>query len=251
MKVLIGSRERLDFSAKRIFGKRIVLFVEPQFYEEYKEKHPDLEIVDIKENNKGIGYLYNQFVDYTLKNGEKYYLCCDDDIYGLKKRTTGKLENVKEEDIDRFLKEGESIIRTMELAKLGASFQAYNWTYSGILKFNVPVWALVFIDAEAIKKCGGYDEDIKVLNDYEMQARVLSEGYRTASWYEFAFAHKMRTGKGGAEYLYDNNSVVDYACTKIFQRYKDFCKIIVKDNHRMNEVRINFKKLYENASVKI
>jgi len=61
----------------------------------------------------------------------------------------------------------------------------------------------------------------------------------------------MRTGKGGAEYLYDNNSVVDYACTKIFQRYKDFCKIIVKDNHRMNEVRINFKKLYENASVKI
>jgi len=245
MKILVGSRQRLQFSLKKIFDKKIVLFVEPQFYDEYKKENPDLEIVKLEKNDAGFGYFSNALIDYTLKNKEKYYLFSDDDIYGLKKRITReKSETVKPEEIDIFLKEGEAIIKNFDLAQLSVSFIGHNWYYEKPIKMITQGWGLVFIDAEKLKKAGGYDENLKMFNDRELTARLLLNGYKTATWNEYMFVHKMATQKGGLEVFYRNGELVKEHCIYLMKKYPDYCKIIKNDKHKMFEPNYSWNKLY-------
>ena len=241
MKVLIGSRERLNFPVKKIFND-FVLFIEPQFFDEYKKEYPSIEIVKLKENNKGFGYLLNSMVDYTLENKEKYFLFTDDDIYGLKKKVGKKL--IKIDSVDKFLEEGYIIIETLNLAQLGVSFQGHNWYWNNSLKMNTAVWGMGIINAEIIKKIGGYCEKIKLFNDYEITARLLSCGYQNACWYDYAFEHKMKSKKGGAEFLYAKNQIVNEAVFYLNQQYPCCSRIIKHEKHGIYEIRFNWKKLY-------
>jgi hypothetical protein len=242
MRVYIGSRNRLKFPAKKIFGNKIVLFIEPQFIEEYKKEHSDLEIVDIKENDKGFGFMLNSMLKYAKEKGEKYFLFSDDDIYGLKKRKLdGKLE--KMQSIDEFLLKGESIIDNLELAQLGVSFQGHNWYYQKPLKINTAVWGMGFMNAEAINKIGGYDENLAIFNDYEITARLLLAGYKNAVWYDYAFEHKMRGMPGGVDFIYKQKDKIDGAVFYLIQKYPNFTKVIKHEGHQINEVRFNWRKI--------
>ena len=241
MKVYIGSRNRLKFPAKEIFGKRIVLFVEPQFIEDYRKKHPELEIVDIGENDKGFAFMLNAMLKYANEKGEKYYLFCDDDIYGLKIRKEKKLVRVK--DVDKFLKQGESVMETFGFSQLGVSFQGHNWYEEGLLKPNGAVWGMGFMNVRALTKIGGYDGKLAIFNDYEITARLLSGGYDNAIWYYYTFEHKMLGMEGGLDFIYKQKDKINGAIATLVQRYPYATKVIKHEGHQQNEIRFNWKKL--------
>jgi hypothetical protein len=244
MKVLIGSRQRLDFPTKKIFPD-FVLFVEKEEFDIYKKKYPANEIVCLKESNKGFGYLMNSMVDYTLERGDRYFFSCDDDILGLKKRTTGiKLISIdKPEDIDLFFKEGDIFISAMDLAQLGVSFQGQNWYWGDPLKLNTAVWGMAFLDAKAIKAVGGYITEVPLFTDYEITARLIKNGYKVGVWYDYAFDHKMKGIKGGNESFYKNQDIVNHSINYVSQRYPECTKIIFHENHGINEIRFLWNKI--------
>jgi len=235
MKVLVGSKNRLNFTIDK-YIPNIVLFVEPQEYEMYKKSRPNLEIVQLKKNNGGFGYMMNSMVEYTLENGEDIFLFADDDIFGMKRKDNQPF------NVDEFLKEGEEMIRKNKFSQLGVSFSGHNWYYHKDLKLKQPVWCMGFMNAKDIKSVGGYSENLLIFNDYEISARLLMSGRTNATWYKYMFVHKMKSMDGGASYLYNQPDLIKEQCEILKKRYGSACKIIYNKTHQLSEIRFNWNK---------
>jgi GT2 family glycosyltransferase len=237
----VGSKDRIHFCKILDIFPQAVLFVEPQDYNKYKEAFPNNEIVQLKENDKGFGYMLNNLVDYTLTNGDKYFLFADDDIFGLKERTEeGKMKNI--EDKEGFFKRG---LKLLELGyvQVAISFMGHNWYEEKMFKDTVGAWGMWFGNAEAIKKVGGYLEDLPIFNDWEMSARLILGGYKNCCIYRYAFVHKMKSQSGGAMSLYQKGDRVTAGVQMIRAMYPQSSKEVYVPNHGLLEVRFDWNKL--------
>ena len=235
MIIATGSKNRVDgMTALKVF-KDPVIAVEPQDFKEYREKHPDKNIIRIADNDKGFGYMLNALVDYTLNVGQKYLLFFDDDIQNVTRK------DKKPFICEDFIKEGEKLMKEKGLAQLGVSFSGHNWYEEADLTERNACWGLVFLDAEVIKRIGGYDEKLVLFNDYEITARLLLKQKRVMSWYKYMFHHKMRGAKGGANTFYDQEDLVKKQILYLKGRYGDYVRVIWHSKHKMWEIRFNWR----------
>jgi hypothetical protein len=189
----------------------------------------------------GFGFVMNEIVKFSRENGEKYVLFSDDDIFGLKKRERGKLRNMKGGETQEFLAKAEEIMKEKDLAQLAVSFIGHNWYEKESIKSPSGCWGMVFLDVDKITEAGGYETYTKLFNDFELSARLLKKGYKTATWYDYAFEHKMDSMTGGAHDIYRKNEILKGYCKEIMKNYGDECKMIVSKTGK-NELRFNWKK---------
>lgn len=234
------SKNRLDFTIGRVLGEKVILFVEPQDYESYRA-NTDLELVKIAKNDQGFGYVLNQIIDYSLDKGVRFVLFADDDIFGLKDKSGKRVE-----DVDLFLSQGIGIMDKEGYSQLMVSFSGHNWYTKVDIKENVGCWGMIFLDVKKISSVGGYDTGLKIFNDWDMSARLLQAGEKTACWYQYQFEHKMKSKKGGAFALYQNQSFMKEQCDKIVLRYGNAARILFHEKHQQYEVRFQWKKLFRN-----
>lgn len=243
MIIAMPSKNRVDgMTALKIF-KYPVIFVEPQDLEKYKEKHSDKKIVCIDKNDMGFGFVLRKIVDYTIEQGEKYFLFVDDDIFGLKRK------DKKDFDIDDFTKEGEEIMDRYELAQLGVSFGGHNWYHKSKFKRNTAVWGMGFMNAEKIKAVGNYNEKLMLFNDYEITARLIINKQRVLSWYDYMFLHKMGAAEGGANTFYKKQDFTKGQIKLLYMPYQKYMKIMYHKKHKLWEFRFNWKKLEKDVIV--
>ena len=111
--VFVGSKKRLDYTIHKFF--KHTLFVEKDDFENYSKINKHKEIVQLKDSNRGFGYLLQSMCEYAKDNNIKYFLFADDDIYGMKSRKH------KEFIASDMIKRGVEIMKKNNYAQLGVS----------------------------------------------------------------------------------------------------------------------------------
>jgi hypothetical protein len=237
IKIVSPSKNRLDYTIDKVFPL-VDIICEPQDAEKYRERVGENALIVMPENDKGFGYVMDFLVRHYHLAGQKYILFADDDIYGLKQR------NGKPVDLNRFLFEAEEIMRKENYAQLMVSFAGHNW-YVKDQKFKekVGAWGMVFLDVEKITEIGGYDTRLKIFNDWDLSAKLIVRGFKTACWYDYMFLHKMKSKDGGAMGYYKDSDFMKVQCGYMLKRYGDKVKVIFHKKHNQFEVRFKWNKL--------
>jgi mRNA-degrading endonuclease HigB of HigAB toxin-antitoxin module len=238
--IVSPSKNRTNCTIQKVLGDSVQLFVEPQDKNKYQTDNntKNLKIEVIDKNDKGFGYVLSKITDHYLKHNIRYVLFADDDIYGLKTKKGNKLKN-----INKFLEEGLEILQENNYAQLMVSFSGHNWYTPDKIKEYVGCWGMVFLDLKKIKEVGGYDTDLFIFNDWDISARLIRHGHKTACWYDYKFEHKMKSKKGGAFELYENNDFMLEQCKKMMAKHGPTIKIIWSKTHKQYEIRFLWKKV--------
>ena len=236
MLIAIPSKNRLNYTAGKLFPGH-TLFVEPQDYLKYKEIFPEIEIVSIRENDKGFSYVLNFIVDYTLSKGEKYFLFVDDDIWGVKRKDKIPF------DYQEFLTEAEAVIRKNDYAQLGVNFMGHGCFETEEMLEDKAVWGMGIMDAEKIKASGSYDKNLILFSDYDITAQLIMKGYKIGVWNKYMFLHKMKSQEGGAMTYYKQAELIKTNCEYIQKKYGKLCKMFFNESHGIWEVRLNWKDI--------
>lgn len=232
----IGSKSRPNFPTAKVLQGGTVL-VEPQDASLYKMLHGETaRIITLPENDKGVTYMFQHLLEQVHRDGHKYFLYADDDIFGFKNKDKTPF------DMDTCFKEGVAICEEKGYSQLMISFQGHNWFSKEILKEKIGAWACFIGKTEDFLAVGGYELSLPLFADWEMSAKLITKGYKTACWYQPMFAHKMRGLKGGAEILYKDSSNVQRSIEIIKQKYGEEVVREV-EAHGQKEIRFNYKLL--------
>jgi len=233
MKVIIPSKDRLDYTAGKFFDE-YTLVLEPQDYDKYEHDKK----IKLKDNDKGFGYLMKSIADYVLEEGEKYFLFVDDDIFNI----TCRDGEYKQQEM---IQEALGIMEKNKLSQLWVSFKGHNWYEEKELKIGAgAVWGMHFSNAEHIEAVGNYLEVLKIFSDYEITARLVKRGFRIGRWYKYMFHHKMKSQEGGASFIYEKKNLMMEQCQLLKRLYGDTVRVFINDKHGgLPEVRFNWRKL--------
>jgi hypothetical protein len=237
MRIVVPSKNRIDYTIDKVLGKDMTLFLEPQDKEKYKERTEGSQVVIIPKDNMGFGYVLKYIVDWCYSRGERYILFADDDIFGLKRK------DKKEFSVSDFLLEAEKIMKENYYAQLMISFSGHNWYYKERIKERIGAWGMVLLDLKQITEIGNYDSCLKIFSDWDISARLISKGKKVACLYDYMFLHKMKSKDGGAMEYYKNNNFMKVNCLYMKKKYREKVKIIFHKEHNQFEIRFNWKKL--------
>lgn len=239
IRVASPSKNRLNYTIDKVFDDYpIDIFVEPQDEKAYKERiRPIDTLIVIPENDKGFGYVCDYIAKYYKRIGIRHYLFADDDVFGIRSRKGAKI------DIRKMLSEAEREMLRGGYAQMMISFGGHNWYVKEKFKENVGCWCMIFIDSNKIERSGGYDTHLKIFNDWDMSARLLTSGFKTACWYEYKFLHKMKSNMGGAMAYYTDDNFMKTQCGYLLKRYGENIRVIFHQTHNLYEVRFKWKKL--------
>jgi len=231
----IGSKSRLFFDMSKIVSGA-TLFVEPDEFPDYFLMYGErFNVVKLKDNNKGFGYLLNSMLNYAVENRFNKYIFCDDDIFGFKFRD---IKSNLLNEIDKMYK----LIDDNKYTQLAMSFIGHNWYYDGMVKEKIGAWGFIANFTKAIQSVGGYDENLPIFNDWDMSAKLIKLGYKTACYYDAMFIHKMKSREGGASDIYKHKELLEEAEEMLRGRYGDKC-ITNKIIHNQKEIRFKWSKL--------
>lgn len=242
--VLIGSKGRPHLPCLKWISDPVVV-VEPQDYAAYKEKNPQLDIVVMEQNDKGFAHMMNNLVRVCLERGHRYFVFSDDDVYGMRARNTieEKFKKVQHEQAREYLN---GLVREAEkqgLAQVAVSFAGQSWGAKKAWQYNFGAWGVHVTDARAVKAVGGYDESLLIFNDWEMSARLIQCGYRTARNNLVTFEHKMKSMEGGAAGIYQMPDKVKAAAESLTRKFPGIARVVFDEAHGLWEVRFNWKAL--------
>jgi hypothetical protein len=229
------------------------VFVEPQEEKLYRASHPELTYHIHPKSEGGFSFMMNQLVKKTLDMGQRYFVFTDDDVFGLKARNSclDRFQRVKNEEAVSALKKTRDSAQKAGLAQMTVSFAAVAWAATKDFQLNAGAWGVHVTDAEAVKMVGGYDESLIIFSDWELSARLMVSGYRTAKTNLVCFEHKMKSMSGGAEGIYAQREKIEKSGREIIRRYgSDVCKLVWVESHGQPEIRFNWNKLVEKYRLK-
>lgn len=232
--VFIGSRKRLDFPMSHI-ARGGTLFVEPQEWTAYASKHgKNFNLVKLGKNNGGFSYLLNEMLRHAERKKWKEYFFCDDDITGFKSRTKKSL--AKE------IAEMKWLRAKGGYAQLMMSFAGHNWFFKEDVKEKIGAWCFVLNETKAMRSINGADEELVIFGDWDVSARLIEAGYKTAAYYGCMFNHKMKSQEGGAADIYKDQSNMIASAERLIERFgMEVVKVVMRKGQP--EVRFSWKKL--------
>jgi len=230
---LVGSKSRILFPLHR-FTTGASLFVEPSEYEDYRRLHGGrFAVQQLSRNDGGFGFLLNSMAAYARTMGYEYYWFLDDDITGFKFRN-------KSSTFATEIQRMESLARSNGYSQLMMSFQGHNWYTKEDIKERIGAWCCVLNKTDDILSVGA-DEELPIFNDWDLSARLIQSGKKTACYYGAMFVHKMKSHEGGAGAIYAKRTVVDMAIEILQRRYGSAVKTVVA--HGQREPRFRWGKL--------
>jgi GT2 family glycosyltransferase len=218
--------------------------VEPQEFDAYSAAHPKMNIEALPKDNGGFSYLMNQMVKRTLDSGERYFAFTDDDVTDLRDRESicGKFRRVA--NVEERLFQLFDFAESYGLAQLAVSFAGQSWAAREAIKKDVGAWGVHITDAQAIRAIGGYDESLPCFGDWDVSARLIQAGHRTARTNLITFVHKMKSHPGGAEDVYQASERVKEAAFRVSAKFPPGCATVRwVPSHGLHEVRFNWKRL--------
>lgn len=242
IRFITGSRKRISLPLLKWCPDPIVL-VEPQEFEEYKKTHVTLEVYSHPKDNGGFSYLMNEVTRRTLLKGHKYFMFTDDDVTSIRERYFINDKFRKPQDIKKTLATMVSLAELHGLAQLSMSFSGQSWAAKQEMQPNVGAWGVHLTNAQAVQDVGGYDESLICFGDWDISARLIQAGYRTAKTNLISFVHTMKSHPGGAEDVYKQKEEVRRAADRMAAKFPGAATVKYIEAHGLYEPRLNWKKL--------
>jgi len=234
--VFIGSKSRLLFPMAKLYYP-IHLFIEPQEKEDYTALYSHWhKIIVMPKNDCGFPYLLNQMLKHAAENRIEYFMFSDDDIRGIVDRRN------QPTDLDKVFREMINIMQAKKYSQFMLSFIGHNWFTKEDIKEKIGAWGIMINRTADLVAVGGYDDKIKIFNDYDMSAKLIRDGYKTACYYKYMFKHKMKGMDGGAAGIYKQPEIMTNAIAYLKNKYGSDCVREV-EKHGQKEIRFNWGKL--------
>lgn len=216
----------------------VVLVVEPQDYKSYKEAHPDIKIIKIPRNDKGIAYVRNQI----LKNDNTWHWVLDDDISGFYFRQGTKMIKAPGNKIlNRYAK---NITTNENIVVAGFEYQQFAWSANKPYKYNTYCDVAVMINGKVANENKiAYDETLPLKVDRDFILQCLTKGFLSVRTTLFAFsAPKNGSNKGGLkEIAYDVGGKEESASKLMVAKWgTQICSMNYKNDGRP-DVKIEWK----------
>lgn len=245
--VYTGSKARFAMPIVRwLPPHHIKVFVEPSEADEYFRRYPDADLVVLGKNDGGFGYMLNSMVQHALEIGQRHYMFSDDDVFGLTARESmnKKFHRIDGDLAASVLQKHMHLARDNRLAQLAVSFAGHSWGARRATDESIGAWGMFVADPAAAASVGGYDETLPIFNDWDLSAKLLLAGHRTARTNLLSFQHKMKSQPGGAQTIYDRAERVQQAAMELQARYgTEAVRVKHVAGHGLVEPRFNWKKL--------
>jgi hypothetical protein len=223
--------------------KNLFYFIEPQDLEKYKKYETIFNIIDIKENDKGFGYLMNFINEFCLSIGEKYYIFIDDDVTKIMERKKEKTKELNPEEIKNNFLELEKDAIENNFSQLGLCYINHRFDFTKIFIENF-CFCVFLNNAQDIKDIGGYDIRLKIFSDSELSARLMYNKKKCAIKTNFVFVHQMGKNKGGSDIFYKNKELSKEMTQIIINKIgKEFVKEIYHEKYNMFLPRFSWSKI--------
>lgn len=224
--------------------KNLYIVVEPQEYEQYKNKYQDFNILQLPENNKGLSYARNFIKNQTEQNNIEDYWLLDDDISYFYEREGTKLNRI---DFETCLNNSRQFFKQNNIAVGGLEYRQYAWSANKRLIENSFCDSAVFIDNNLTKGLR-YNEDLKLKIDRDFCIKTIKAGNKTGRDTFYAFSVPPNgSNKGGLkEMAYDIEGLERNMCLKMVEIWgADICQHIIKEDGR-NDLKIHWNNINTN-----
>jgi len=252
MKICIASKERADILITNSFFRNedIIIFVEPQEVRKYKVFHPDLKIIDIKESNKGVSYVFNFMIDYVFNElKEEKIVLASDDIFSICKRNEeGRYDDIKDPyEVIQDIKKGldDFVMYTIPESNY-LYFVNKNTENKHRYNINNCVIADFFgVNINKLKEADiRYDENLHVAEDVDISARLILENLKICSDQQYCIktGHRLKGGVSYArkEVSCDADSTMRQVAELLSEKYgSEFIKLTHNKHGDLSSVRID------------
>jgi hypothetical protein len=224
--------------------KNLYIVVEPQEYDQYKNKYQDFNIIQLPENNKGLSYARNYIKKQTEQNNIQDYWLLDDDISYFYEREGTKLNRI---DFKTCLNNSKQFFKQNNIAVGALEYRQYAWSSTKRLIENSFCDSAVFIDNNLTKGLR-YNEDLKLKIDRDFCIKTIKAGNKTGRDTFYAFSVPPNgSNKGGLkEMAYDVEGLERNMCLKMVEIWgSDICQHIIKEDGR-NDLKIHWNNINTN-----
>lgn len=234
--IYIPSKNRVEAPLlKAVVGvENVIVVVEPQDYEKYKAAHPNLDIITLPENDKGIAYVRN----YIKERAGSPYWQLDDDISGLFYREGTKMVRGGFEILDLAAK-------ALAGCAVGAlEYRQFAWSATRDMVENSFCDVCVYVDPHLTKGLQ-YREYVQGKEDRDFAMQAIRSGQKTGRTTLYAFsAPPNGSNKGGLkETFYDVNGREQECAKRMVELWgPHICHMIVKPGGR-NDVKIMWNEI--------
>lgn len=226
----------------------VYIFVEPQDYDLYKFWEGKINIVQLPENNQGIGYARSRILCYMKNHEFDVVIMCDDNIKHFEQRgeflTAKNYYKLVPVENHALMFENIAKICHTQYSQLGISFSPSNWTYVDYFKENCRIWAVFAINLNAIDDIN-FDEKVGIGEDFDFTIRLIQAGKRVAVWYGYCFDKVMAENKGGGnKHLYDNVERTKEQSQYLVNKHgTGICELTFNDKHKIYEVDVHWSNV--------
>ena len=244
--IFIPSKNRVENSTLLKFAEetksKIIVVVEPQDIEKYKNKFLSFDYIVLPKDNGGITYVRNYIKEYSEKQGLSNYWQLDDDITGFFYRDGTKLIRSGFEVLtkakEQFIKNG---------IALGAlEYRQFAWSATKEIIENSFCDSCVFVDNTKLNGLR-YRSYVEGKEDRDFAMQVIKVGQKTARTTLFAFsAPPNGSNKGGLKEIFYDLGKEEICVTRMVELWgENICVPILKDNGR-KDVKIIWGEINSN-----
>jgi hypothetical protein len=224
--------------------KNLYIIVEPQEYQQYRNKYQDFNIIQLTENNKGLSFARNFIKIHSEENNIEDYWVLDDDISYFYEREGTKLNRI---DFETCLNNSRKFFNENKIAVGGLEYRQYAWSASKRLIENSFCDSAVYIDNNLTKGLR-YNLDLKLKIDRDFCIKTIKSGNKTGRDTLYAFSVPPNgSNKGGLkEMAYDVDGLERSMCLKMVEIWgTDICQHIIKEDGR-NDLKIHWNNINTN-----
>lgn len=222
-------------------GVKPSILVEPQDFDKYKAAFvtDDVDIICLKENDKGLVYVRNEIKQYASAS-KSWYWMMDDDITGLYVASDGKTKKTPAQEV--LLKAQSLIEDEPRVAQLALEYQQFSWSAKTDKRFNS--YCDVCVAINSVRSSGvNYRSELIGKEDRDFTLQLLSRGWETMRTAKLSFsAPKNGSNAGGLkETFYDLNGREAEASRRMIQAWPGLCSENTKPDGRP-DVKIYWSK---------
>lgn len=214
------------------------LFVEPQEIETYSQHYPNLNIVNINADDKGLVFVRQFMLNFALSQGLPLYWNLDDDVR-LYEVIDGKCVRSNHEVLylaEKFFANDETV------AQAGLEYRQFAWGASKDYSYNSYCDCVVAIKPNLCKDLI-FDEEVLLKLDRDFTIQVIKDGYKSIKINKYAFSSpKNGSNKGGLYDVYKAGVEEKHSKAMEAKWGRDICVPIVKPDGR-NDVKIYWKNI--------
>jgi len=182
----------------------VMLVVEPQEYEEYKQSYPNVPILVLQENNRGLMYSRQSVLDHARNSDVKWAWILDDDITGFYQRIGTKTKKVNGAPILS------SVVKSLKgskaIGQASLEYQQYLWSAKQNFVWNSYCDVCVLINTQDTLRKGinfRVEERLDLKGDRDFTFQCLSKGLKTLRFARYGFScPKNGSNKGGLSITY-------------------------------------------------